>query len=103
MIESNNEKRFCVSFYAAGEQLNEDEKFFGEKSKNRDKLIQSGTSGQPTKNRDYSGKTRTVGMFALNHFPPYLQFELISTALRVNFLPYCNISWHFLHYLSPWS
>ena len=41
---SNNEKSFiCVSFYTADEKLCEYEKFFGEKPKNRDKLIQSGT------------------------------------------------------------
>ena len=53
MIHSNNEKAFiCVSFYTAGKKLSEYEKFFGEKSQNRDKLIQFGTPGQPTKNRD---------------------------------------------------
>ena len=44
MIESNNEKTFIfVSFYTADEKLSEYEKNFGEKSKNRDKLIGSGT------------------------------------------------------------
>ena len=53
MIVSNNEKSFiCVSFYTADEKLCEYENFFGEKPKNRDKLIQSGTPGQHTKNRD---------------------------------------------------
>ena len=45
MIESNNEKTF------------------GKKSKNWDKLIQSGTPGQHTKNRDCLRKTGAVGMF----------------------------------------
>ena len=39
--------------------------FFGEKSKNQDKLIQSGTPGQQTKNRDCPGKIGTLGMYAL--------------------------------------
>ena len=64
MIEPSNEKTFiCVSFYRADEKLCEYESFFAKKSKNRDKLIQSGTPGQHTKNRDCSGKTETVGMF----------------------------------------
>ena len=44
MIESNNEKALIsASFYNAGEKLKESEKSFGETSKNRDKLVQSGT------------------------------------------------------------
>ena len=39
-------------------------RFLGEKYKNRDKLIQFGTPWQHTKNRDYSGKIVTAGMFA---------------------------------------
>ena len=51
MIESNNEKAFiCISFYTTDKKLCEYEKFSGEKSKNRDKLIQSGTLGQHTIN-----------------------------------------------------
>ena len=38
-------------------------KSFCEKYKNQDKLIQSRTLGQHTKNRDCSGKIGTVGMF----------------------------------------
>ena len=54
MIESNNEKTFIFEFfYTADEKLCECEKCFGEKSKNRDKLIQSG-------NRDSIPKTGTV-------------------------------------------
>ena len=50
---STNEKAFiCVSFYTADEKLYEYETFFGGKFKNRDKLFQSGTPGQHTKNRD---------------------------------------------------
>ena len=64
MIELNKEKTFiCISFNTADKKSCEYEKFFGEKSKNRDKLIQSGTPGQRTKNLDFPGKTRTVGMF----------------------------------------
>ena len=64
MIGSNNEKTFiCISFYIADEKLCGYETFFGEKSKNRDNLIQSGTPRQHTKNRDCPGKTSTVGMF----------------------------------------
>ena len=64
MIEPNNEKTFaCVCFYTADEKLCEYEKFFGEKSKTRGKLIQSGTPGQHNKNRDCPGKTGAVGMF----------------------------------------
>ena len=47
-------------FYTAGEKLSECEKFFGGKYKNRDNLIQSGTLGQPTRNRDCPSKTGTV-------------------------------------------
>ena len=69
MIESNNEKTFiCVSFYTADGKLCEYEKFFGEKSKSRDKLIRSGTSGQHAKNRDCPGKTGIVGMLELFKF-----------------------------------
>ena len=46
----------CVSFYAADEKLCEYEKscekFVCEKTKNQDKLIQTRTAGQHTKNRD---------------------------------------------------
>ena len=41
-IMKNNKKTFiCVSFYTADEKLFQYEKFFGEKSKHRDNLIQS--------------------------------------------------------------
>ena len=64
MIGSNNEKTFiCISFYIADEKLRGYENFFGEKSKNRDNLIQPGTPRQHTKNRDCPGKTWTVGIF----------------------------------------
>ena len=53
-----------VRFYTADEKLCRYEHFFGKKYKNRDKLIQSGMSGQHTKNRDCPSKIRTVGMFA---------------------------------------
>ena len=50
MIKSSNEKTFLsVGFYSADEKLTESENLFGEKSKNRDKLIQSGTQGQHEK------------------------------------------------------
>ena len=49
-----------VIFYTAGEKLSECEKFFCEKYKNREKLIQSGTLEQPTKNRDCPSKTGIV-------------------------------------------
>ena len=39
MIETNNEKNIWVSFYTADEKLCEYENFYGEKSKNRDKLM----------------------------------------------------------------
>ena len=55
----------CISFYAAGEKSSECIRLFGEKSEKCDKLIQFGTPGQHTKNRDYSGKTGTVGMFEM--------------------------------------
>ena len=61
---SNNEKTFvCVSFHNADEKFCEYENFFVKKSKNWDKLIQSGIPGQHTKNRDCPGKTGTIGMF----------------------------------------
>ena len=41
-------------------------KFFGEKSKNWDKMIKSKTPRQHTKNWDCPGKTWTVGIFAWN-------------------------------------
>ena len=64
MIESNNEKvSLCVRFYTVDEKLCECKNFFVEKSKNWDRLIQSGTPGEHTKNRDCLGKTGTVGMF----------------------------------------
>ena len=53
MIESNNEKAsLCVRFYTVDEKLCECKKFFVEKSKNWDRLIQYGTPGEHTKNRD---------------------------------------------------
>ena len=45
-------KRFCVSFYAAGEQLNEYETIFGEKSKNRDTETAYQKSGLFKQNQD---------------------------------------------------
>ena len=42
--------------------------FFGEKSKNWDKVIQSGTPGQHTKNQECSSKTKTVGMFVTHGY-----------------------------------
>ena len=61
MIESNNKKTFIyINFYTADKKLCKYEKFLGEKSKNRAKLIQSGTPGQHTKNRDCPGKTRQL-------------------------------------------
>ena len=61
---SNNEKHlFVLSFYNADEKFCEYQNFFVKKSKNRDKLIQSGIPGQHTKNRDGPGKTGTIGMF----------------------------------------
>ena len=60
---SNDKKIICVSFYTADEKLCKYENFFGEKSKNRDKLIQSATPGQQTKNRDCSGKIGILGMY----------------------------------------
>ena len=50
-----------VWFYTAYERLCGYEHLFGKKYKNRNKLIQSGTLGQHTKNRDCPGKIRTVG------------------------------------------
>ena len=58
----------CVNFYTAYEKLCEYENFFGEKSKNQDKLIQSGTLGQHFKNWDCPRKTRTVRMFGWQKF-----------------------------------
>ena len=49
MIESNNKKIICVSFHTADEKLCKYENVSGEKSKNRDKLIQSATPEQQTK------------------------------------------------------
>ena len=58
----------CVNFYTADEKLCEYENFFGVKSKNQDKLIQSGTLGQHFKNRDCPRKTRTIRMFDWQKF-----------------------------------
>ena len=63
MIESNNEKTFICIFTLLIKNYVNMKKFFAEKSKNRDKLIQSGTPGQHAKNQDCPGKTGTVGMF----------------------------------------
>ena len=56
-------KKKHLYFYTADKKLCQYEKFFGEKAKNQDKLIKSGTPGQHTKNRHCPGKTGTVGMF----------------------------------------
>ena len=58
----------CVNFYTDDEKLCEYENFFGVKSKNQDKLIQSGTLGQHFKNRDCPRKTRTIRMFDWQKF-----------------------------------
>ena len=58
----------CVNFYTAYEKLCEYENFLGEKSKNQDELIQSGTLGQHFKNWDCPRKTRTVRMFGWQKF-----------------------------------
>ena len=61
MIESDNEETFiCIRFYTTDKKLCEYEKSFGEKSENQNKLIQSGTPGQHTKNQDCPDKTETV-------------------------------------------
>ena len=65
MIESNNKKIICVSFYTADEKKCKNGSFFGEKSKIRDKLIQFVTPGQQTKNRDCPGKIGTLGMYVV--------------------------------------
>ena len=91
MIELNNEKTFiCVRFYTADGKLCEYEKFFGEKSKNRDKLIQSGTPEQHTKNRHYPGKTGTVGMFVDIKLSIVNQ-QLLTTACSLSMLT-CKIN-----------
>ena len=57
------------SFYTADEKLCEYEKILVKNLKTRqDKLIQSQTPGQHTKNQDCPGKTGTVGMFASHNF-----------------------------------
>ena len=63
MIESNNKKIICVSFHTADEKLCKYENVSGEKSKNRDKLIQSATPGQQTKNWDCTGNIGILGMY----------------------------------------
>ena len=63
----------CVSFYTADEKLCEYEKIFGEKSKNRDKLIQSGTPGQHTKNRDCPRENRDSYNYWLPENASFLQ------------------------------
>ena len=80
MIESNNEKTFIsLSFYTADEKLKEHEKCFCVWSKNRDEFILSETPGQPTKNRDCSGKTGTVGMFAPKRFRQTFLREIFAS------------------------
>ena len=86
MIVSNNENTFIrkkesrnsSNFNTANEKLCEYGIFFGEKSKNWDKLIQSGTLGQHTKNRDSPGKTGTVRMFAIVYHSLLLFWELFQ-------------------------
>ena len=76
MIESNNEKTFIfVSFYTTDEKLCEYEKFFGEKSKNWDKLIQTGT---------VPGKTGTVGMFTDTRKSKIFITKKYKSAIKVN-------------------
>ena len=66
MIESNNEKTFtCISFYNADKKLCEYEKFFGEKSKNQDKSIQSGTLKQKPQTMTVLAKPRQLECFSL--------------------------------------
>ena len=50
--------------------------FFGEKSKNRDKLIQFRTLGQHTKNLDYPGKIEIVAILAILYFGLLTMFLL---------------------------
>ena len=57
-----------LSFYTADEKLCKYENSLGEKSKNRDKLIQSGTPRLHTKNRGCLDKIETVGIFVLHSF-----------------------------------
>ena len=56
MIESNKEKNICVSFYTADEKLCKYDNFFSEKFENQNKLIQSETPGQHTRNWDCSSR-----------------------------------------------
>ena len=70
-ITINDEKQImkktfiCVSFYTSDEKLCKYQKTFGENSKNRNKMIQSGTPVQHSKNWDFPGKTGKVGIFVL--------------------------------------
>ena len=56
----------CVSIYTADKKLCKYEFFFCEKSKNRDKAIQSGTAEQHNKKRDYPSKIGTVAMLVIS-------------------------------------
>ena len=92
-VVSTNEKAFiCVSFYTADEKLYEYETFFGGKFKNWDKLFQSGTPGQHTKNRDCLGKARTVRMFACYLFA----VSLSATVIPIKFIARCCIAIHYM-------
>ena len=100
-----------VWFYTVNEKLCRYEHFFGKKYKNWDKMIQSGTAGEHTKNRDCSGKIETVGMFAktsnskhdwnpvkyLNVFASQTQKQL-----RYFFLIYCKNLTN-LHFWVLWT
>ena len=85
MIESNNKKTFiCISFYTADKKLCKYEKFFGEKSKKQDKIIQFRTLGQHTKNQDCPSKTRTVGMFTVKDRLIQAVFDIGHTSLGIS-------------------
>ena len=76
MIESNNEQIFiCVGFYTAKVKLHVNMKnFLGEKFKNWDKLIQSGTPGQHTKNRKCPSKRQLECLYNTGPYFIWLKF-----------------------------
>ena len=57
MIEPNNKQTFIFINVHTADDKCQYETFFGEKSSNQGKLIQSGTPGQNTTKRDFSCKT----------------------------------------------
>ena len=78
--------RVRITFYTVGEKSNEYKTLFGEKSENRDKLIQYGTPGQPTKYRD-SWNVYLCGIIKESRSCGVFSFTILTSSVSLTMTP----------------